>query len=177
MYTGAPKNRSERRCWVLSVLEFRAFQGRDLPYTIDQHRTLPIGLTLTEDVDRVRPPSFRMGGYFVPLVLGLLAWLVILTKASPWRERLRWFVPPIVISIVVAPLPGSNELRYFSFWMLNLIFLCLLAAQRVPESRTMFRSFVLVMFVAVGMVTGWRYFDVSWKTHQGAQLRQGGYRP
>src|SRR5262245_11379919 len=40
--------------------------------------------------------------------------------------------------------------RYFSFWMLNLIFLCLLAAQRVPESRTMFRSFLLVMFVAIG---------------------------
>jgi hypothetical protein len=27
--------------WLLSVLEFRAFQGRDLPYTIDQHSTLP----------------------------------------------------------------------------------------------------------------------------------------
>jgi hypothetical protein len=101
-----------------------------------------------------------MGGYFVPLVLGLLAWLMILTKAHPLRERLRWFVPLIVTSIVVAPLPGSNELRYFSFWILNLIFLCLLAAQRVPQSRTMFRSFLLVTFVAVGMVTGWRYFEV-----------------
>jgi hypothetical protein len=121
-----------------------------------------------------------MGGYFVPLVLGLLAWLVILTRAYPWREWLRWLVPPIVISIVVAPLPGSNELRYFSFWMLNLIFLCLLAAQRVPESRTMFRSFLLVMFVAVGgdRLTIFRRQAVQrGRPHQGAQLRQGGYRP
>jgi hypothetical protein len=70
--------------------------------------------------------------------------------------------------------------RYFSFWMLNLIFLCSLAAQRVPESRTMFRSFLLVMFVAIGgdRLTIFRRQAVQrGRPHQGAQLRQGGYRP
>jgi hypothetical protein len=142
--------------WLLSILEFRAFEGRDLAYTIDQHATIPIGFMPAVDP---RPPSFRMGGYFVPLVLGLLAWLAILTRDRPLRDRLRWFVPPVVTAAIVAPLPASNELRYFSFWVVNLIFLCLLAAHRAPADRVPFQSFLMVMFLSVGMLTGWRYFD------------------
>jgi hypothetical protein len=100
-----------------------------------------------------------MGGYFVPLVLGLLAWLAILTRDRPLRDRLRWFVPPVVMAAILAPLPASNELRYFSFWVVNLIFLCLLAAHRAPADRVPFQSFLMVMFLSVGMLTGWRYFD------------------
>ncbi len=142
--------------WLLSILEFRAFEGRDLPYTIDMHSTIPVGPVPAFDP---RPPSFRMGGYFLPLVLGLIVWLAIMTRNLPLRQRLRWFAPPLVTSIIVAPLPGSNELRYFSFWMLNLIFLCLLAERQAPEDGTIFRAFLLVMFLSVGVWTGWRYFD------------------
>jgi hypothetical protein len=142
--------------WLLSILEFRAFEGRDLPYTIDQHGTIPIGPVPLADP---RPASFRMGGYFAPLVLGEIVWLPILTRDIAFRQRMRWFIPILAASIVIAPIPASNELRYFSFWMLNLIFLCLLAAQGAPGSRTTFHAFLLVMFLAVGMWTGWRYFD------------------
>ena len=149
---GAPQSLK----WLLSILEFRAFEGRDLLYTIDMHSTIPVGPVPAFDP---RPPSFRMGGYFVPLVLGLVVWLGIMTRNLPLRERLRWFAPLSISSIIVAPLPGSNELRYFSFWMLNLIFLCFLAERQAPENRTTFRAFLLVMFLSVGMWTGWRYFD------------------
>src|SRR5262249_9087175 len=62
------------------------------------------------------------GGYFVPFVFGLLTWLAIFTRQYSFRKRLRWFIPVIVTSAVLAAIPGSNEQRYFSFWMLNLIF-------------------------------------------------------
>jgi hypothetical protein len=150
---GAPQSLK----WLLSIFEFRAFEGRDLLYTIDMHTTIPVGFMPA--ADRPRPSSFRMGGYFLPLVLGLIAWLVILTKELALRQRLRWFSPVVIASVIVAPLPGSNELRYFSFWMLNLIFLCFFAARRMPEIRTTFHAFLLVMFLSVGTWTGWRYFD------------------
>ena len=64
--------------WLASVFEYRAFEGSDIPYTIDQHNLIPVGVMPALDL---RPPSFRMGGYFVPLVLGLFTWLVIFTGA------------------------------------------------------------------------------------------------
>ena len=98
-----------------------------------------------------------MGGYFVPLVLGLLMWLVIFTKRYPARDRIRWFIPLLVASLI-AFVPGSHELRYYSFWILILIFLCFLAAQRGGEDTLAFRATLIVMFLSVGMVTGWQYF-------------------
>jgi hypothetical protein len=145
--------------WLLSVLEFRAFEGRDLMYTIDQHSLIPIGVMPGPDTMRPRPPSFRMGGYFAPLVLGLIAALAISTKDFPPRQRLRWFAAPIVTSVIVAVLPAAHELRYFSFWMLNLIFLCFLAARDASRQHTAFHAFILAVFLSVGMWTGWRYFD------------------
>jgi hypothetical protein len=142
--------------WLLSIFEFRAFEGRDLLYTIDQHSTIPIGPVPLFDP---RPASFRMGGYFLPLVLGLVAWLTFLTRHLALRVRVRWFIPILAATIVVAPIAASHELRYFSFWMLNLIFLCFLATKRVPENRGAFHAFLLVMFLSVGVWTGWRYFD------------------
>jgi len=144
--------------WLLSVLEFRAFEGRDLPYTIDQHATIPIGPVPTHDP---RPPSFRMGGYFAPLVIGLWVWLLIFIRGRTLRDRLRWLTPPILTAALVAPLPGSFELRYFSFLMLNLAFVTFLAAQRSSAPQMPFGAFLLVMFLAVGMLTGWRYFDAT----------------
>jgi hypothetical protein len=144
--------------WLLSVFEFRAFEGRDLPYTIDQHSTVPVGIVPAFDP---RPPSFRMGGYFVPLVFGLLALLAILMTELAPRQRFRWLAVLIATSVVVAVLPGSHELRYFSFWMLNLIFLSFLAVRRMPRWRTAFHAMLLVSFLSVGMLTGWRYFDFT----------------
>ncbi len=141
--------------WLASILEFRAFEGAEIPYTIDQFNPIPIG-TMPDIVSR--PPSMRMGGYFFPLVLTLFMWLVVFTRHYTANERLRWFIPLICVSFI-AFVPGSNELRYYSFWMLILIFLCFLAANRANEYVGLFRGSLVVAFISVGMITGWRYFD------------------
>lgn len=141
--------------WLASVFEYRAFEGSDIPYTIDQHNLIPVGVMPALDL---RPPSFRMGGYFVPLVLGLFTWLVIFTRSYAPRDRIRWFVPLLLASFI-AFIPSSNELRYYSFWILDLIFLCFVAAHRSQENSMAFRASLIVAFLSVGMVTGWSYFD------------------
>jgi hypothetical protein len=143
--------------WLLSVLEYRAFEGLDMPYTIDQYQFIPVGFMPAPD--RILPPGTRVGGFFVPYVFGLLAWLAIFVRKYPLHDGTRWFVPLVIASIIVAPLPGFHQLRYSSFWMLNLIFLCFMAARRNDEFPTAFRAFLVVMFLSVGMITGWRYFD------------------
>jgi hypothetical protein len=85
---------------------------------------------------------------------------VIFTVRYAPRERIRWFIPLLGASLI-AFVPGSHELRYYSFWILNLIFLCFLAAQRAQEGSMLFRATLIVMFLSVGMVTGWRYFDAT----------------
>jgi hypothetical protein len=145
--------------WLLSVLEYRAFEGLDIPYTIDQYELIPVGFMPAPD--RVLPAGTRIGGFFVPFVLGLLAWLAIFVRKYPFRDGIRWFVPIIIASVIVAPLPGSHHLRYSSFWMLNLIFLCFMGTQRTNEAPAAFRAFIVVMLISVGMITGWRYFDPS----------------
>jgi len=141
--------------WLVSVIEYRTFEGREVPYTIDQNDPIPVGFMPTIES---RLPSFRTGGYFVPLVLGLLSWLVIFTRCYTPTRRMRWFIPLLVASLI-AFVPGSHELRYYSFWMLNLIFLCFLAAQRANQGLSAFHASLVVAFLSVGMVTGWSYFN------------------
>jgi hypothetical protein len=93
--------------WLASVTEFDAFRGRALPWTIGQG-----------DVAQ-SSPSFRMGGYFVPYVLGaivLIGWSVRSTVTARWVAAMI-----LVLSLMCAWLPGSHELRYYLFWMLTLV--------------------------------------------------------
>jgi hypothetical protein len=142
--------------WLASILEYRAFDGREVPYTIDQYHVIPVGVM--ESLDLPRPPSHRMGGYFAPLVLGLLAWLAYFARAGAPRDYWRLVVPLLVTS-AIAFLPGSNELRYYSFWILNLILICFLAAQKTQVDTVPFRGFLLIAFFSVGLITGFRSFD------------------
>jgi hypothetical protein len=109
--------------------------------------------------DRALPAGTRMGGFFIPFVLGLIAWLAFAVRKCSCSEQIRWFMPIVIASVVLAPLPGSHHLRYSTFWMLNCIFLCFMSEQRSKEVPIVFRAFLLVMFLSVGMITGWRYFD------------------
>lgn len=142
--------------WLASVLEIHAWSGHAISYTVDQAPPIPIGSLPT--AEQARSPAFRMGGYFAPLVLGLLVWLWSATRAFAARDRLRWWVPFLLTSALVAPLPGSHELRYFSFWILELVFLGFLAAEKARATTVSARVFLIAAFLALGTWTGWRPF-------------------
>jgi hypothetical protein len=91
-----------------------------------------------ESLDLPRPPAHRTGGYFVLLVVGLLAWLAYFSRTGALRDRWRWTVP-LLVTWATAFLPGSNELRHYSFWILNLIFICFLIAKKTQVDTVPFR--------------------------------------
>lgn len=139
--------------WLASVLEFDAFRGRSMPWTIDQGDVLQTS------------PSFRMGGYFVAYVIGLVALLV-------WRSRAREARPLLgmmaALTLVCALLPNSHELRYYLFWMLMLVASVLVAAfapaftsAAQPAVRRDACALVLIALASVVLMTGASYLKTS----------------
>lgn len=136
--------------WLASVLEFDAFHGRPLPWTVGQG-----------DVPQ-SSPSFRMGGYFVTYVLaavGLLSWSALSSARGKWPAALL-----IVLTLLCASLPNSHELRYYMFWMLTLVSSVLVAAYSPafvnPQQallRNLARGLVAIACVSVVMMTGGEY--------------------
>jgi hypothetical protein len=143
--------------WLASVTEFDAFRGRTLPWTIGQG-----------DVAQ-SSPSFRMGGYFVPYVLGaivLIGWSVRSTVAARWVAAMI-----LVLSLMCAWLPGSHELRYYLFWMLALVS-CMLALVHSSgfanplqtTQRAVTHALVAIAAISVVTMTGAAYLRPSGKT-------------
>jgi hypothetical protein len=139
--------------WLASVLEYDAFEGRDVPWTIDQGNVPQSSA------------SFRMGGYFVTYVLALLAVLLATRRPSPRRPV--WLVLAST-TIVCALLPNSHELRYYLFWMLVLVAMALIvrhapefAAARVAAVPAALDAAILVVFASVVAMTGARYLRTS----------------
>lgn len=141
--------------WLASVLEFDAFRGRPLPWTLGQG-----------DVPQSNP-SFRMGGYFAPYVLGavtLIGWSARSTLAARWAAAM-----VIVLSFICAGMPSSHELRYYMFWMLALVS-CTLAVVYSPAfagpnqltQRGFAHGLIAIAATSVILMTG------------GAYLRTGG---
>ncbi len=92
--------------WVASVLEFDALGGRPGVWTVDQ-----------ADIAR-SSRAFRMGGYFVVYVLGMLA--LAATRLGERRAgAFAWLFA--VLTLLCMLLPNSHELRYYHFWMLTLV--------------------------------------------------------
>jgi hypothetical protein len=143
--------------WLASVLEFDAFRGRPLPWTVDQADVLQSS------------SSFRMGGYFVPYVLGavaLLSWSTRLTAPAKWAATL-----VMILTLICASLPSSHELRYYMFWMLTLVS-CVLVTAHSPvfanSQQAVLRNFahglVAIAVASVVMMTGAAYLRTHGKT-------------
>jgi hypothetical protein len=135
--------------WFASVLEFDAFRGRILPWTVDQ-----------ADVLR-SSPSFRMGGYFCVYVLGLVAIVLLRSRERNVRPLLAILV---AATVVCALLPNSHELRYYQFWMLTLVSVVLslaftpaLASPSQPATLAWTRPLILLALAGVMLMTGARY--------------------
>jgi uncharacterized membrane protein (GlpM family) len=158
--------------WVASVLEFGAHSYRAVPWTYDQGYCPdmlawrdcggPAGYGFGTVVE-----SFRMGGYFVGYVLALLVFLGWSIAAQPQRLRRLYVSAFAGTTLLAALLPRSHELRYYMFWMLVLVGLCLAAAfdrepahegNRIrPDPVPLLGGIVLVALSAVLLMTQARY--------------------
>jgi energy-converting hydrogenase Eha subunit B len=147
--------------WLASVLEVGAYDGREVPWTFDQGYCAS-ALDLGECA--IAPGSaFRMGGYFVPYVLALLAFLGWRLAAHPDRRLIGASFG--ATTLIAALVPRSHELRYYLFWMIVLVALCLVAAfdearHRTPASasaRGMLGTIVLVALASVLLMSEARY--------------------
>ena len=98
--------------WIASVLEFDAFRNRPLPWTLGQGEVPQSS------------PSFRMGGYFVSYVVGMIALLIWSAKVTAKGRHL--LITFAALTLLCAFLPLSFESRYYSFWMLSLVCLVLI---------------------------------------------------
>jgi hypothetical protein len=111
--------------WFISVLEIGAYGYREVPWTVDQGYCE----TALAWKDCWRPPDapFHMGGYFVPYVLGLVAFLGWRLASVPGPDRRIFLATFIGTTLLAACLPRSHELRYYLFWVIVLVALCLIA--------------------------------------------------
>jgi len=92
--------------WFISVMEWRAFDSRPIPYTISQGDVPDTAM------------SYRMGGLFAQQLLFAIALVLLLGRRIGGGLTLRILALHAGVGIVVAMVPGSHEMRYFFFWYL-----------------------------------------------------------
>jgi hypothetical protein len=142
--------------WLLSVVEFRAFDFRPIPYTLG-NGDVPAGSM-----------SMRVGGYMGLAVLFSL-WLFV-TAAWSRRDRMAavFSLALLVVTLVSAIVPGAHELRYASYWMIFLVLatLILLGGHSPPLAAwaSAYRAFLLCTLLYVIAITGGQHV---WPQHTG----------
>ncbi|HSD42256.1 MAG TPA: hypothetical protein VLD36_10350 [Burkholderiales bacterium] len=149
--------------WLISVLDVGAYGYREVPWTFDQ------GYCETslawKDCWRPTSASFRMGGYFVPYVLSLVAFLGWRLASIPGRYRRTLVATFVGSTLLAAFLPRSHELRYYLFWVIILVALCLIVVFDQPDGRTrmgakasgLLGTVVVAMLASVLLMTQARY--------------------
>ena len=145
------------------MLELGAYGFREVPWTVDQGYCE----TALAWKDCWRPPnaSFHMGGYFVPYVLGLMAFLGWRLASKPGRDAGFFVTPFIGTTLLAACLPRSHELRYYLFWVIVLVALCLIVIFDVPEGESrpsanasgLLATLVVIALTSVLLMTQARY--------------------
>jgi hypothetical protein len=148
--------------WLLSVTEYHAFDYRIVPYTIAQGDTPASAM------------SFRMGGYLFVYVFVSLVLFVFLALHQPRAIGLGILAAALAVTILVAILPASHELRYFSFWMVALVscVLCMLwAGPDYGQLRFAYATLCIGCFWFVASITGYaslmpQGYSMDWVTQQ-----------
>jgi hypothetical protein len=141
--------------WLASVLEIQAYGYRSQPWSVDQG-----------DVDFARS-SFRMGGYFVWYVLFLVGFLVWRLGATPRCSRLLVATTFIMTTLLVISLPAAHVLRYYAFWMIVLVSLCLISVFdarfgcSLPAARNLLECGIILALTSVVLITGAQYVTPS----------------
>jgi hypothetical protein len=130
--------------WLLSVLEYHAFDGRPLPYTLGQGDVPGDSM------------SSRMGGFFFPLVAASLTSVGCMLRQRVDAFDRAMLAIGMLATLVVAFLPGSHELRYYSFWMMFLVAYALILASRQVSTvgRAYFISLLITFCYVINMTGG-----------------------
>jgi len=149
--------------WLLSILEYHALDGRDVPYS-NGMGFVPINSL----------GAFR-GGFLSALVVASICFLVVCVNRR--RDRLSVVVMAVFAtsSIVISALPLSFHLRYVMFWMMFLVIGCLLLLKR-PSLDPYLQCYKIVLIASlifVISVTGGIYFTPEWKPMQEYVDRSG----
>ena len=140
--------------WLLSVLEFSAFDWRYTPWTVSQG-SVP---------ETAR--SYTMGGYFGIYVLLNLAIFMMATARMADRPKqiIRGFIG--ILTAVTAVMPVAHELRYYMYWIICLISVNLYLVvsnhsfriTELPIIRSFYQICILSCFIYVLCLSGARYF-------------------
>lgn len=155
--------------WAMSVLEVSAFDGRNVPYVIDQGNVAK------------NLPSFRMGGYFAPYVL-LCLWFAGQAMARLERRGAKIFALFMALTLATALMPAAHELRYYLYWMLTLASLNLMfyasprydAMARGDLARA-FKASVCACLMSVVALTGGHYMRAPAGESFADAARDGGF--
>jgi hypothetical protein len=163
---GAYANLAQPFTWLLSVLEYRALDGRDVPYS-NGMGNVPI-----------TSPASSMGGFFSALVIVSICFLVLCVSKRHDRLSVSVIIVLIGSSIVLSVFPDSQNLRYEIFWMMFLVVGSLLLL-RSPSLYPHLQSYKIMLFaslVFVTSVTGGIYFTPIWNPMQEYVDRSGAER-
>jgi hypothetical protein len=124
--------------------------------------------------------SLRMGGYFgFYVVFNLLVLAYIVFRKRDRRAYL--FTAAFLIgSVATASLPASHELRYYSFWMLFLVFanIYFVFGSYLPDPTLRFVLFAAAISATtfIVMVSGGRYImpvgETLRATFDGLQIKE-----
>ena len=145
--------------WLLSVLELNAFDLRPLPYMLGQG-----------DVPRTAK-SFTMGGYFSPLILMSLFVIILTAIKKTHREYVRGLLLFLGVTLFIASLPSSNELRYYSFWAVSLVAIAINQLESDKDDLELkgvfltYKAFLVASFVFIVLITGGQYFKWQGKSY------------
>ncbi|MEW6655099.1 MAG: hypothetical protein AB1394_16745, partial [Bacteroidota bacterium] len=150
-------NEPQQFRWLKSVLEINAFNYRPLPYTIDQG-----------DVP-VNSKSFRVGGYYFPLMI--VSIYMVIYNSIDKKKVVSLYI--LFLTIIISSIPNSNELRYFSFWAIFMVATSLWSFEVLREKghqnleiEKLFKLFVIVCFFHVVFITGGEYLKSDGLTYE-----------
>lgn len=138
--------------YALSQLELQALSNR------------PGGYTNGQGVQPDGADGSRIGGSLCALLIASLGVLVLALRRSPPRPAQTTIIIAFgAIVIAVASMPGSYELRYFSFVNIMLTFAALTVLeagadrgdQYIAGLSSAFRALLIGSCIFVGFVTGW----------------------
>jgi hypothetical protein len=136
------------RRWIISIIEYDSFDGRNPLWT-------------NSDGDVGPRSAAHMGGAFGALVLFNLFFFLILQGKVRRRYGRKPAAFLVIITVVTAVMPASQEIRYYMYWIMCLVALNLVLIEKgmtEPERGT-FRlvsaaamsSFLIFVLCATGM--------------------------